>query len=471
LTGMQPLCFDPAMHKQDEISGGIKVLVPSGMLGSGIREEHVRYGVDRGAHVIALDAGSTDSGPAYLARAVSKMNRQAVQRDLEVLMRAASTAGIPLLIGTCGTCGADEAVNWTRDIVVEVAHALGTRAKVACLYSEQDPGVLKEKNKEGKILPLEPFCALSDGTLDACDHIVALMGPEPYAKALQSGADIVLGGRTTDTAILAAMPLLKGAGAAPSWHAAKVAECGGLCTVRPDEGGVLITVGREEFEVEPLSLTNQCTPRSACAHMLYETSDPFRLAEPGGILDVTDTRYRAAGDRATRVSGARWMPMPYTMKLEGASAGPYQTLMLIGIEDPMVLRNIEEFSARMKAALIDRIRSAFGADTPEFELSLRVYGWNAVSGRTRPRDAAAPAEVGMLLVVTGPTQALADQMARACNPYFLHFPVRSDAELPSYAFPFTPAEIPRGRVYQFRLNHVVQTADGLELTRTSWLEI
>jgi Acyclic terpene utilisation family protein AtuA len=459
------------MTNQQEIRSGVKVLVPSGMLGAGIRAEHVRYGIERGAHAIALDAGSTDSGPSYLARAVSKMNRHAIQRDMEVLMLAASQANIPILVGTCGTCGADDAVNWTRDIVVEVAQALGLRPKIACLYSEQDRRVLKEKNRQGKISPLEPLGPLSDATLDACEHIVALMGPEPYIHALRAGADIVLGGRTTDTAVLAAVPLMRGAGAAPSWHASKVSECGGQCTVHPRLGGVLMTVGRDEFDIEPLSPSNQCTPRSASAHMLYETSDPFQLTEPGGILDVGAALYRPLNERVTRVSGSRWRPMPYTMKLEGASAGPYQTIMLIGIEDPLVLSDLDEFETRMKAALIERIKSTFGADTPSFEVSLRIYGWNAVSGRPRPREAAPPVEVGVLFVVTAPTQALADQMAKACNPYFFHFPVRSDIELPSYAFPFTPAEIPRGQVYEFLLNHVVHAADGLELTRTAWVDL
>ena len=34
-------------------------------------------------------------------------------------------------------------------------------------------------------------------------------------------------------------------------------------------------------------------------------------------------------------------------------------------------------------------------------------------------------------------------------------PLHLSAELPSYAFTFTPAEIPRGQVYEFVLNHVM----------------
>ena len=53
--------------------------------------------------------------------------------------------------------------------------------------------------------------------------------------ALAAGADIVLGGRTTDTAVLAAVPLMRGADVAAAWHAAKIAECGGLCTRQSDQ--------------------------------------------------------------------------------------------------------------------------------------------------------------------------------------------------------------------------------------------
>jgi hypothetical protein len=42
-------------------------------------------------------------------------------------------------------------------------------------------------------------------------------------------------------------------------------------------------------------------------------------------------------------------------------------------------------------------------------------------------------------------------------------------DLPSYGFPFSPAEIERGTVYQFYLNHVVIVEDPLELVRTEWV--
>ena len=51
--------------------------------------------------------------------------------------------------------------------------------------------------------------------------------------------------------------------------------------------GVLLRIGEDSFVVEPLSTAIRCDTYSVSAHMLYENSDPFRLIEPGGILDVT----------------------------------------------------------------------------------------------------------------------------------------------------------------------------------------
>jgi hypothetical protein len=352
-----------------------------------------------------------------------------------------------------------------------VAADLGIEPKIACLYSEQSPADLVLKNQQGKITPLPPLGPATDMLLESCEHIVALMGPEPYIAAVQAGADIVLGGRTTDTAVLAAIPLLLGAGAAASWHAAKVAECGGQCTVNPRMGGVLMRVGKDSFDIEPLSLDNQCSPQSVSAHMLYESSDPYRLTEPGGVLDVSNADYRALNGRVTRVTGSRWEPMPYTMKLEGARGGDFQTIMFIGIEDPQVLAHLNDFHDIMLRSLTERIEATFAGEASSFDLSLRIYGWNGTSGRPVPANTPPPRDVGIMLVVTAPAQDLANRMAKACNPYFFHMPLRPGIELPSYAFPFSPAEIPRGQVYEFLLNHVVHTKDGFELIRTEWADL
>jgi hypothetical protein len=446
-----------------------RILVPAGALGTGVRADEVEAGLGLAPHAIAIDAGSTDSGAAYLATGKAKYSRQAVRRDLAILMAARAKAGIPLLIGSCGTSGCDMAVDWMLDIARELALEQGDAPRIAVLYSEQDKAVLKAKAAAGAVRALAPAGPLEAATIDACDHIVALLGAEPYIAALDQGADIILGGRTTDTAVLAAAALRRGAHPGAAWHAAKVAECGGLCTVNPTSPGVMMSVDREGFDIAALSPDNRCTPYTVSAHMLYENSDPFRLVEPGGVLDVTEARYAAIDARTVRVTGSRFEPAPYTLKLEGAGGGPFQTLMLVGIADPAVLADVGGFVGRLQHALVQRMRRTMGADAEGVSISLRPYGWNAVSGRP-PLTDAPPPEIGLLFVATAPTQALATEAAKACNPFFFHFPVAEGRELPSYAFPFSPAEIERGQVFEFHLNHVVETTPS-ELVRTRWVDL
>ena len=191
----------------------IIVIVPVGMLGGGVTREQVRYGIEQGAHAIAGRCGF-DGQRASVSGAgcVEDEPRVGETRPWRFLLRRRIVREFRCWWAVAGTSGTDSGVDWTRDIVVEVAQELGLAPKIACVYSEQDPAGLVALNRAGRISALPPLGPASDDLLLSCEHIVALMGPEPYMAALRGGAGIVLGGRTTDTAVLAAVPLMYGAG-------------------------------------------------------------------------------------------------------------------------------------------------------------------------------------------------------------------------------------------------------------------
>src|SRR5258708_38460441 len=89
----------------------VGILVPSGMLGAGFSPGTITRGLSLGADVIAVDGGSTDSGPHYLGAGVAKTAEGAVRRDLRLLLAAASRARIPPVVGPCGTSRADSGVH------------------------------------------------------------------------------------------------------------------------------------------------------------------------------------------------------------------------------------------------------------------------------------------------------------------------------------------------------------------------
>ena len=171
-----------------------------------------------------------------------------------------------------------------------------------------------------KVRPLPPAGPLSPDTVRSCSHIVAVMGHEPIAAALDAGADVVLAGRASDTASVAALALRRSLPPGPTWHAAKTVECGAMCTTDPQSGGVLVSIDRHGFTVEPLAESAACTPTSVAAHMIYENVDPFRMREPTGTLDTSHATYTALDARRVRVEGSRFeLADQYTIKLEGSA--------------------------------------------------------------------------------------------------------------------------------------------------------
>jgi len=214
--------------------------VPSGALALNWDAAALERGLAAAPDIIAVDGGSTDSGPAYLGRGVSKYSRASTKVEWQRLIEARARAGVPLVIGTAGTCGTDSAVDWMLDITREIADELGQGLKVAVLRSSQDPAVLAEAYAAGRIRPLAHAPEIDANTFAGCTNIVALAGAEQVAAALETGADIVLAGRTTDTAIIAALPLMRGCHSGAAWHGAKIGECAALCATNPQSGVIMV---------------------------------------------------------------------------------------------------------------------------------------------------------------------------------------------------------------------------------------
>lgn len=441
-----------------------RVLIPAGALGLGYDRDALARGVANHPDIIAVDGGSTDSGPSYLGRGVSKYSRASTKEEWRDLMRARATAGVPLVIGTAGTCGADAAVDWLADITREIAVEEGMQVKVALLRSGQSAARVKTALAAGHIRPLPAAPEISDALLDTCSNIVALAGVEQVAAALATGADIVIAGRTTDTAIIAALPISRGDHVGGAWHGAKVGECGALATTHPNSGVIQIDFDATGFTVEPMLPEAAATPYTVSAHMLYENSDPFILYEPGGHLDVTGSDYSALDARRVRVEGSRWVPGRYTVKLEGARIVGYQAVGLAVIRDRRYVRHVRDWAADVTAQVSAKISSRMGIAPGDFTVELRLIGMDATLGELEGRRDL-PVEVGILGILTCPTAEQAAEAAKILNPYLLHHPLTEDEPMPTFAFPFSPAEMQRGALYEFCLNHVMELDDPMAAFR------
>ncbi|WP_050523344.1 acyclic terpene utilization AtuA family protein [Pseudorhodobacter wandonensis] len=441
-----------------------RVLIPSGVLCLGFDRAALARGVAAKPDLIAIDGGSTDSGPFSLGAGQSKYARSVTKSEWRELMLARAEAGVPLVIGTAGTCGADACVDWMFDITQEIATELSQSLRVARLYSGQPAARITDALAAGRIRPLTPAPEISAETLAQMTNIVALAGAEQIQAALNTGADIVIAGRTTDTAIIAALPLMRGDHAGAAWHGAKVAECGALCSTNPTSGVILVDFDSEGFTVEPLATGATCTPHSVSAHMLYENSDPFILYEPGGHLDVTQTKYTALDATRTRATGSKWVPGQYTVKLEGARAAGFQTTLIAVLRDAHYVANAQAWADKLHGFLTALIAKRMGLDAASYALDFRLIGVNAALGAMENRSGD-PVEVGVLLIITAETQALASEIGKLANPHMLHYPLTENEELPTFAFPYSPAQSDRGALYEFALNHVLELDDPMSAFR------
>lgn len=440
----------------------VRILIPSGALGLGYDATALERGIANKPDLIAIDGGSTDSGPSYLGRGVSKYARSSTKIEWAGLMDAARRAGCPLVIGTAGTCGAGSAVDWLLDITREVLAETGHSAKVAVLRSDQGPDVVAEAFETGRVTPLPAAPEIDADLIQSCTNIVALAGVEQISAALATGADIVIAGRTTDTAIIAALPIERGVDAGLAWHAAKIGECGALCATNPQSGVLQVDFEDDAFVLTPLADGAHATPHTVSAHMLYENSDPYLLFEPGGVLDVTRAVYEALDDTRVRVTGSKWVPSDaYTVKLEGARVAGYQTIVMALLRDRHYVANAAAWADDIVAKCTAKALARTTASEGDFSIEIRLIGQNATLGtlETRTSDAV---EIGALGLVTAKTHALAGEIAKLLNPYLLHHPLTRDEEQPTFAFPFSPAEIDRGAIYEFCLNHVLRLDDPMD---------
>lgn len=446
----------------------MRVLAPTGVLGSGFLETSFERALTSRPHFIGCDAGSTDPGPSHLGSGRPAFPRVAVKRDLRLMLLGARRLGIPLLIGSAGTAGADVHLEWAFDIAREISQEEGLAFKLALIHAEQSKDYLKQRLREGRIKPLDPAPDFDAAVIDRGEHFVGMMGAEPFLRALESGADVVIAGRSSDTAIFAGLPIRAGFPAGLAWHAAKILECGAAAVVNRQTPDCMMAFIRDDhFEVEAPDQELRCTPQSIAAHGLYENADPYLLRESSGTLDLTASTYHAVDSRRVRVAGSRFVPADtYTVKLEGAEKVGYQSIVIGSVRDPFIIRQIDDWTTRLRTRIHARVKQIYGEalNPGQYHLNIRIYGKNGTMGALEPVKETASHELCLVIEATAPTQEIASALAGIVRHQALHLPIPEWSGLiTALACPYNPAHLDRGAVYRFNVNHVVEPDDPYEM--------
>jgi len=437
------------------------------MLGYGYPEASFLKGMERNPDVIAVDAGSTDSGPHKLGAGVGIVSRQAAKKDLLPILTCGHEAGIPVIIGSAGGAGAKVHVEWTLDVVEEIVREKGLSFETAIIGADIDRATLHQRLDSSRIKPLGPVAELTHDAIDAATSIVGQMGYEPLVAALEHGAQLIVAGRSYDPAPFAALPISRGFDPALALHLGKILECGAMCaepgTARDSIIGVL---AEDHFIVEALNDQRKCLTTSVAAHTLYEKDHPYMLLGPGLELDLSQSVFEQHTDSTVKVSGSRMkVPVTYTIKLEGAARVAFRTIVIAGVRDPLFIEKIDEITQGVVAQTRE-----YYSEIPqsEYQILFRVYGRDAVMGALEPCGEAGH-EVGVLMEVVAATQELANTICAQARSTLLHYPYPGrKSTAGNLAFPYSPSDIPCGPVYRFTVYHLVEVDSPGELFETEY---
>lgn len=445
----------------------VRVLSATGVCGSGFKESSLESSLEMKPHFIGCDCGSTDPGPAPLGSGKTAFPRQAIKRDLRLMLKAARRMKIPLLLGSAGTAGGEPHIAVVKEIILEIAAEENLSFPAALIHSEQDKAYLKRRLREGRIKPLKPAPDFDEAVIDRSVRIVGMMGTEPFLRALNSGAEVIIAGRASDCAIFAGIPIQMGVAPGIAWHAAKILECGAAAAVsRSSPDCMFATLRADHFDVETPNPEMRCSPQSVAAHSLYENSDPYRLIESSGVIDLTTAEYEALDNRRVRVRGSQFeAAKKYTVKLEGAEHVGYQSIVIGSIRDPYIIRQLDSWVERLKQRVKARVAEVYSGENAAGHIfNVRIYGKDGTMGPLEPVKEIRSHEVCLVMEVTAATQEIATTIVSMARHQALHLPIPEWGGLiTGVACIYSPAHLERGAVYRFCVNHVVEPDDPYEM--------
>jgi len=333
---------------------------------------------------------------------------------------------------------------------------------MAVLHAEIQKDIILERIRKGRLVPLSPAPDLTENELENTVRVVGQMGVEPFIKALETGAQVVVAGRAYDPAVFAALPVQKGYDKGLAIHMGKILECACIAST-PGSGSdcIIGSIRDSSFSVEPLNPARKCTTLSVAAHTLYEKTNPYLLPGPGGILDLTETEFIQETDRRVHVRGSRYVASEsYRVKLEGVKWIGYRTLSIAGIRDPNMIRKIDEVLLGVR----ERVSDNFKQSSLDYYLDFKMYGKDAVMGHLEPLRKKQSHELGIIIEAVAKDQETADTICSFARSTMLHYGYEGRfSTAGNLAFPYSPSDLKAGGVYTFSVYHLMDVSDPCEL--------
>lgn len=446
-------------------STSLRIVSPNGHLGfAPTRSESFKESLKHHPDFLIADSGSSDIGPGPLGSDSCASPKEWQYHDLELMLLASRKLGIPMLIGSAGDTGANRSVDMYVGMIKQIAreHDL-PEFSIGSFYSEVPASAVADAIRDGATVEgLDGRAALKLEGLDRTERIVAVAGVDPYIQLLDAGADVVIGGRSSDCAVFAAPAIRAGFPEANAYYMGKVLECASFCA-EPYGGkeSVLGEITADHVDVTAMHPEQRCTPTSVASHSMYERSHPYFEYVAGGVLDMSECRYEQVAEKTTRVVGPRFTHAEdVRVKLEGSGFVGHRFIGFAGVRDEYTIANIDDVIAWARKQVADQ----FGEGT--YELHIHAFGRDAVLKRYEFVKEPAH-ELGLVIegVAADEEVARAVTMTATRQVFYARLPqVKGTAGSVSFLF---DEILQASAAYEWTLNHTIPAASLPDLFPTT----
>lgn len=277
----------------------------------------------------------------------------------------------------------------------------------------------------------EPLATVRDRVLSANAYI----GSGPIVEALKGGANVVITGRSTDTALTMAPLRHEFSWAEKSWDqlaagivAGHIIECGAQCSGGnclhdwrsiPDLANVgypLVEATADgAFVVTKHPNTGgRVSVPTITEQLVYEMGDPRSYITPDVIADFTTIRLEQQGENRVRVSGIKGKPPTDKLKVSVAYRAGFKAVGTLVYGWPDALEKAE-LADRVLRQRLERAGLRFEHVLSEFVGATATHGRLAGSQRDAP-------EVQLRFGVRGQDRAAVERFTREIAPLVLNGP-------------------------------------------------
>lgn len=323
------------------------------------------------------------------------------------------------------------------DAVLEAASKHGVRGKVrvGVVTGDDILGRLDTLMAEGHELKNmdtgEPLATIRPHVLSANAYI----GSTPIVQALEMGANVVVTGRSTDTALTMA-PLRHEFGwAADDWNklaagivAGHILECGAQCSGGnclhdwrniPDLANVGYPIAEARADgtftiTKHPGTGGRVSVPSVTEQLVYEMGDPHAYITPDVVADFTSIRLAADGENRVKVHGITGGPPTPFLKVSIAYRAGYKAVGSLVYSWPDAMEKAE-LANRVLRERLDRLGLKFDQVLSEFVGATATHGSLAGDGRSAP-------EVQYRIGVRGGDKAAVERFTREIAPLVLNGP-------------------------------------------------